>query len=1011
MWSRRLTIRVCVGAGFLALLLTVSLRMSGSAPFPGWFKNAGDEDLERLVSAWGGTRPLQGRLSGGFAWGPRPQATRASGRPFAADLDPGVLTAAASIVARAERHASASTLAAAGTAHLVLSDIDAAIEAYEASLAIEVSVASVWSDLAAAYLERFHASGSALDLLRSLESVEKARALSPLGEALFNRALILEQLQLLEPARMAWETFLQSDGGSEWAHEARQRLAAVADQITQRDVGARIQHERERLLDEVLARWGQATSGTGSEHLAEARGILKELESVEHDRLAADVLAAIERVSHQPGDLAQLKRAHAAYGEARALYERDRSQEADVRFAEAERQARGLSPLFFSIRLYRSIVRYRLGDVSATEAGLERLLAEPEIRKYPSIRGRALWTLGLLSATAADHYRTIERCDAAMAALQEAREYPNVAFVKAIRAVQQEYAGDLEGAWAVRIDAFPFIDRESPFLSAAQSASRLGYPMSAGVLYDVVASMGRGRERATIQADALRSRARALAKAGDHATAGRLLADARALADRHDEAGWRLIRAEIDLAESELLIDGSADAALEAASRAVDFFARQRPIRLPEALLARARAYRRTGNEAAAAADLERGVAEIDRLRSTLAEWQFRTQVGEFIQAFGDELFTLHLAANRFDEAFAAAERLRAREVTRRSAAASTAPPSLGSLAAALPADTAMVWYFTLDGETVAWGIGGGSASIARIPAGRAEIARLVDRDPLKDRASAESLGSLLLKPFAALLERTSTLVIVPDGPIHLVPFAALPGFSKPYLIEERVIRVSVSATAYAGVVNRPGPRTLPQRALIIGNPSVSSLSRPFRNLREAVAEGAAISRIYPRSTVLTGQQATRENVLRELASHEVFHFAGHSVANHLIPGGSRLLTAGSEQEAITAVDISTLDLDHLRLVMLSSCESVAGVTTRSEGPMGLARAFLTAGADVVVASLAPVGDRSTRELAVAFHQQYQRNQDAAAALREAQLMLLRSPDPALAAPESWAYFVVIGAS
>jgi CHAT domain-containing protein len=85
------------------------------------------------------------------------------------------------------------------------------------------------------------------------------------------------------------------------------------------------------------------------------------------------------------------------------------------------------------------------------------------------------------------------------------------------------------------------------------------------------------------------------------------------------------------------------------------------------------------------------------------------------------------------------------------------------------------------------------------------------------------------------------------------------------------------------------------------------------------------------------------------------------------------------------------------------------GATTRSEGPLGLARAFLVAGAAMVVASQEPVSDRAALALAVAFHREFRRTGDAPAALQSAQLALLNSTDREFSAPTSWAPFVVVG--
>jgi CHAT domain-containing protein len=243
-----------------------------------------------------------------------------------------------------------------------------------------------------------------------------------------------------------------------------------------------------------------------------------------------------------------------------------------------------------------------------------------------------------------------------------------------------------------------------------------------------------------------------------------------------------------------------------------------------------------------------------------------------------------------------------------------------------------------------------------------------------------------------------------------MVPFAALPGWTERYQVEERVVRVSPNASLFEAALERTSPVAPLASVLVVGNPDVTTSTR-LPALQQAAAEAATVSRLYERADILMGSAATRDAVLRGLPGYDGFHFAGHSVVNSVSPGQSRLVLAGAVDEGITATDISRLNLARLRLVVLASCDSLGGTMTRSEGPMGLARAFLSAGAGTVVASLAPVADRATAALTTLFHREFVNTRDAAAALRLAQLAMLRSSDPELAAPEHWAYFVVVGAS
>ena len=158
-------------------------------------------ELGRLVAAIRDDRPIEARLTGGFAWGPVPSATR--GPRIQSDLRPEIQIATARLKQRLDSSRSPRSLAAFGTARLVTNQPDEAATSLEEAVALSPDLAFAWSDLAAAYLARSRDAGHAGDVPRALEAAEHALRLRPdLPEALFNRALAVESLHLRTDANL-----------------------------------------------------------------------------------------------------------------------------------------------------------------------------------------------------------------------------------------------------------------------------------------------------------------------------------------------------------------------------------------------------------------------------------------------------------------------------------------------------------------------------------------------------------------------------------------------------------------------------------------------------------------------------------------------------------------------------------------------------------------------------------------------------------------------------------------
>jgi CHAT domain-containing protein len=268
-----------------------------------------------------------------------------------------------------------------------------------------------------------------------------------------------------------------------------------------------------------------------------------------------------------------------------------------------------------------------------------------------------------------------------------------------------------------------------------------------------------------------------------------------------------------------------------------------------------------------------------------------------------------------------------------------------------------------------------------------------------------EASGVLVPPPIARKLveEEIDTLVIVPTDELGMVPFAALEVEGKP-LVERASILVAPSFATFGG-----GPRAHRRPlapAVVVGDPDYGEDPRfelpPLPGARaEALEVGALLG-----SPPLLGAAATLDAVAGAIAGAPggpgLVYLATHGRADPKDPlDRSVLWLAG---RTWSAREISKLPLAGSRpLVVLSACQTALGKSFRV-GTIGLARAWMLAGASSVVMSLWQVDDAATRALMTAFVEAA-RDLPPDVALRRAMLASrARDPDPA-----HWASFAVYG--
>jgi CHAT domain-containing protein len=314
-----------------------------------------------------------------------------------------------------------------------------------------------------------------------------------------------------------------------------------------------------------------------------------------------------------------------------------------------------------------------------------------------------------------------------------------------------------------------------------------------------------------------------------------------------------------------------------------------------------------------------------------------------------------------------------------------------------------------------------------------------IERELAKLREQSEALFSMLFGRLSSQIERDPRLIIVPDGLLHYLPFEALIHRGR-YLVEDHEISYNLSASILMQRQDSRGDAETVDRMELLAfgdpifGPELKASARKksgsgpidvIRNARASIGfqlpplprtrdEVQYIASLFPpdRTQLYLGKDSTEDAVKRvSLRRYRRLHFATHSLIDETFPSRSAVvltLDTDPEEDGFLEVnEISELDLD-CDLVVLSACQTGRGRLLSGEGVVGLARAFLYAGARSVVVSLWSVSDISTGHLMKSFYQQLAGNLGNAAALRLAKLQMLQGPVETRH-PYYWAPFIVIG--
>lgn len=272
---------------------------------------------------------------------------------------------------------------------------------------------------------------------------------------------------------------------------------------------------------------------------------------------------------------------------------------------------------------------------------------------------------------------------------------------------------------------------------------------------------------------------------------------------------------------------------------------------------------------------------------------------------------------------------------------------------------------------------------------GSAQLGRFLD--DLKTRANKclDSLYDQLIRPLVDHISK-DRLVIVPVGSLNYVPFHALHDNGK-YLVETFEIIYAPSARVWTTLQKRRNKKI--ENSLLIGfaDERIPLVENEIRELEPIVAD----------PTAFVGKKATFASFINNAPAFDAIHMACHGKFRPENPMFSSLHLADGW---VTVRDICSQKLT-AKLVTLSACETGLNKIFAGEEILGLARGFLTAGADSLVVSLWAVNDAATSRLMRDLYTNLQRGTSISASLRQAQLSFIERGEH----PFYWSPFVSIG--
>ncbi len=1065
-WKKLFTVQK-LGFAVLALIITgVSYTVWRVAVY----ESDTEKGLAQMRIAYRGQRPTESRTTADFEYAPLPNI-RGANEKTAADTK---------ARARAERflldaaadEGNAESFHALGLFYLAERKFDEALPELNRAVELAPQNAGFQSDLGAVYLEKTKQAEieeKGEDFFKNadagLRHINKSLELNEnLLEALFNKALLLQKMQLSGQSREAWMKYLEKDSASPWADEARKYLKLLEDQDN-------LSKDNSSVLKDFLNAYRSRDDAKAWQIISETKefvtGLMvlqqlaeKNLEAENRNKTdeyvemtaAMTYLGEIEKENTGDSfsaDLAGYYKNTTAEQRKTLLEAQDISRQGQKMifkpdFKNALENFKNAKKLFISagdiweaqVAEYQNCYSlYSTGEITESTERLFALSAFGEKKNYKWLKvladnwiggnqlalgemSRALdfnrKSLELAETTSdvyniqrnliqlAEEYRSISNPQKALDFIYLSLMYPVVYY-----SFPRQRWRNLSFTMQI-LFSFKFYEAASAYASESVSYARDRlddkWMRQSGLIYSgiIYGSLNK-------YDDAFRQLDEGLKFAGTFAD---------------EEMKRRLTARTLVSTANVQRQSGDCAAALENYGKAIEI-------------------YEKTAFEAG---NYEARKGRLLCLVAQNDDEAFRGEISKVIKIFDENRKKISAEADRnifFDneqtvydiaadyyytrlndkaQAFDYAENSRARSLLDSIAKDSSEnqPLKISEIRRQIPPQTQILYYSVLQDKILIWYISGTNFSSVEKSFNyddlKIEISdysrHLQNRNDQENFKNAErEFYDLLIGAVEPFLVKDKTICIIADKELLQIPFASLisPHTGK-YLIEDYNLLYAPSATVFITETNLAGqkPKRENETILSVGNPSFSRKNYPeLVELPSAAEESKKSAEFYKSANVLTGNQAKKEIFTENLHNADVVHFAGHYIPNTKNPLLSKFLLASDD---LTVQDIDKLKLPRVRLIILSACETGIEKLYRGEGVIGAARAFLAADVPLVVAASWAVESDATAQLMIKFHfYRKQKGMSSIASLRQAQIDLLSGEDANLRHPYFWAGFLPIG--
>jgi CHAT domain-containing protein len=1033
-----------------------------------YFSNRGNPDeLAELRSLYRQARPTEVRLAQ-FSYAPWQQLR---GAPEPAEQQR-LRKIEIKLIEATEKNPDAETHHALGVFNLTQQKYSEAIRELTQASQLAPQNAQLHNDLGAAHFESAKSGpkeNRLASLAQSLDEFTKATELDPDSlEALFNKSLALQELDLPREAKESWTLYLQKDSTSPWAGEARRHLARSEseqslfksdEQVLADFLLAYRNHDEPRmhvihnetkgLLKGVtvplqLSRrylWARQRGDQpeASENLAALTYLGKLEQNATGDSFFFELANFYEQAGREK--FAPLLEAQELFARAQQLIVANDPENA-IRAFEKSRDlftqlgnsCEAAIAEIWAVQLLRDVAR-----LAESRLRLNAFLAHAESRGFIVLLPPAYYSLGIVDYR---QNRLSESARNLKTALQLAETGENAFEIQhAEDALRFNYAklGELEPSlfFASRMlsDKLRYYQSYNQYLrdkgTLCDLALRLNFSATAFSLAKEALSVVQEHSLDDVRLNnSLRHLVQAACAKSDFPNALRYANESLEVALKRDD-GAENLRTKAEsyrwLADVKRATNAYRDA-LADYDQALTLYQR-----LPEVTVGlyqihkgKLFCFQQLHEQENFAAELQTVLALSEEYRTTIREDSSRQAFFASEQDVFDAATANALVQRNSERAFAFVEAAKARSLlefvesgesiaaVEKNLAAVVQPLTLPQIQARLPQPVQLVQYAVLPDKLAIWIVSQSRFELFEKQISAAELERkivayqalLVGKGPPAElRQSGRELYELLVPPNLAPGKQ---LCLVPDKFLHQLSFASLVSPNDKYLLEAHALYYapSASVSVLAGENARRRERAGAERLLAIGNPDFDRQEHPnLPDLRDAATEARAIASEYQESIALFAAQATKEKFLEEFANVEVIHFAGHFLTNPQSPGNSKLLFAGGE---LRSAELAAYKLNHAKLVVLSACETGFEQYNKSEGAIGVARTLLALGAPLVVASKWKVDSAPTKDLLIAFHRKRKHEGlSSTESLRQAQLDLLAHEETA--APFYWAAFSLFG--